>query len=68
MNIFEQYPQLLPLLLLVILAIWELVWKAIAMWQAARSGNKIIYILLLIFNTAGIFPIAYLLINKNRHH
>jgi len=66
MNIFEQYPYLLPLLL--ILAIWELVWKAIAMWHAARSGNKIVYILLIIFNTVGIFPIAYLLINKNKRN
>lgn len=64
MNYFNENPYLLPLL--IILAVWELVWKGIAMWKAAKNDNKVIYVLLLILNTAGIFPIAYILINRKK--
>jgi len=64
MKTFEEYPYLIPVLIVV--AVWELVWKAIAMWKAAKSGHKIAYVSLLIFNTAGILPIAYLLINQRK--
>jgi hypothetical protein len=45
---------------LIILVIWETVWKAIAMWKAARNSHKIWYVCILIFNTVGILPIIYL--------
>ncbi|MBS3146896.1 hypothetical protein J4471_04330 [Candidatus Woesearchaeota archaeon] len=48
------------LALLIILAIWEFIWKAIAMWRAAKNNHKIWYVILLIFNTAGILPIIYI--------
>ncbi len=50
----------------VILAItlWELVWKGIALWHAAKRDEKKIYILLLVLNTIGIFPIGYLVYIK----
>jgi methionyl-tRNA synthetase len=55
--------------LLVLLAIWSLIWKGIALWKAARSEHKIWYIVMLIVNTAGILEIIYILFfnkkNKN---
>lgn len=66
MKHFEQYPYLLPILIVV--AIWELVWKAIAMWKAAKNDNKVVYVLLIILNTAGLFPIAYILINRKKRY
>lgn len=48
--------------LLTILVIWELVWKAFALWRAARLNDKLWFALLVIFNTAGILPIVYLFI------
>ena len=46
---------------MVILAVWELVWKGIALWKAARNGHSGWYISILIFNTLGILPIIYVL-------
>ncbi len=48
----------LPILLL--LSLWEGVWKAIAMWKAAKNNHLAWYICILIFNTVGILPIVYL--------
>jgi hypothetical protein len=55
-----------PLLALIIgvvilLAIWDGVWKLIAMWKSARNHQLAWYICLAIFNTVGILPILYLL-------
>ena len=46
---------------LLFLTFWELIWKGIALWYAAKRNEKKIYILLLILNTIGLFPIGYLI-------
>lgn len=43
-----------------ILVLWEAVWKALALWKAARNGATWWFIAILIFNTIGILPILYL--------
>lgn len=48
----------IPLLILV--AIWDAVWKAIAMWKCGRNNQLAWFICILVFNTAGILPIIYL--------
>ena len=45
-----------------IIAVWELVWKGIALWKAARNGQLIWFICIIIFNTVGILPIIYIFI------
>jgi hypothetical protein len=55
-----------PLLLILIpviiaLAIWDGVWKLIALWKSARNDQLPWFICLAIFNTAGILPILYIL-------
>jgi hypothetical protein len=55
-----------PLLILicsviVLIAIWDGVWKLIALWKSARNNQLAWYICLAIFNTAGILPILYIL-------
>jgi len=55
-----QQPQLLTTGL-IILAIWVLVWKGLALWHAARNNHKSWYVVLLIINTLGILPIIYLI-------
>ena len=42
------------------IAVWDLIWKGIAMWKAARNSQKNWFIALLIFNTVGILSIAYI--------
>lgn len=49
---------------LAILVIWELLWKGLALWRAAKQDSKRWFILILIINSVGILPIMYLLINK----
>jgi hypothetical protein len=45
---------------LVLLIVWSLVWKGLALWRAAKRGEKFWFILFLIVNTAGILEIIYL--------
>lgn len=45
----------------VIIAIWDGVWKLIAMWKSARNSQLAWFICLAIFNTVGILPILYIL-------
>lgn len=44
-----------------IIALWEGIWKGIALWRAARNGHLIWFICIIIFNTIGILPIIYIL-------
>ena len=45
--------------LVVILIIWSLVWKGLAMWKAARKGSKVWFIVFLLVNTVGLLEIIY---------
>ena len=60
---------LLPIWFFVIisfLVLWEMVWKIIAMWKSARNNHLAWFICIVIFNTAGILPIVYILMHKNK--
>ena len=53
---------------LVLLAVWDGVWKCIGMWKSARNNQLAWFICIAIFNTVGILPIIYLLwCQKNRN-
>ena len=43
-----------------LLVIWEMVWKGIALWKAARNSHLAWFICIIIFNTIGILPIIYI--------
>lgn len=45
---------------IIVLLAWSLVWKGLALWRAAKRGEKIWFIVFLIVNTAGILEIIYL--------
>jgi len=47
-----------PVLLIVVL--WTLFWKGLALWHSARRGDNVWFIILLIVNTLGILEIIYL--------
>ena len=44
----------------VIIFIWSLIWKGIALWKAARTGSKPWFIILLLVNVFGILEIIYI--------
>jgi len=54
-------PNILLMLLLIPLAIWDLIWKGIALWKCGRNNQLIWFIVILVCNTVGILPIVYLL-------
>jgi hypothetical protein len=51
-----------------VLAVWDLVWKSIAMWKAAKNNHFGWFICIVIFNTAGILPIIYLLTKGKKQY
>jgi len=59
---FTQYPWLFLLLQL-----WSIPWKGLALWTAARREEKIWFVLLLLVQTVGILDIIYIfLIAKHK--
>jgi len=49
------------ILVFVLLSLWEGVWKGIALWKSGRHKQLVWFICILVFNTAGILPIIYIL-------
>ena len=47
-----------PLLLLIL--VWTLPWKGIALWKAAKNNHKKWFIVLLLVNTLAILEIIYI--------
>ncbi len=47
--------------ILIFIIVWSIVWKAIALWQAARNNHKLWFIALILINTLGILEIIYIL-------
>ena len=60
----NQFPAWFGLLipLLILLAVWDGVWKAIGMWKSARNNQMAWFVCIAIFNTLGLLPIIYLLL------
>lgn len=50
--------------LIILLIVWELTWKVIAMWKAARNNQLIWFVCIAFFNTIGILPIIYILLQR----
>ena len=46
--------------LVALAAIWDLVWKGLGLWRAARRGENGWFVAILVLNTLGILPILYL--------
>ena len=47
------------------LVVLEITLKAMALWRAAQNQSKGWFAVFIIFNTAGILPLIYLLASKN---
>lgn len=57
-----------PVLLgfIIIIALWELLWKGLALWNCGRNNQIIWFVFILLLNTAGILPIIYLLLFQKK--
>lgn len=49
---------------LVALGVWSLIWKGFALWKSAKKDQMYWFIAILVLNTAGLLPIAYLIYLK----
>ena len=45
---------------------WDSVWRGIALWKSGKNNQLTWFIFLLIVNSAGILPIIYLIIHRNK--
>jgi len=52
--------------LILILAVWESVWKMIALWKSARNKELAWFICIGVINTVGILPIIYILTHRKK--
>jgi hypothetical protein len=53
------------LTILIVLAVWSLMWKGLGLWRSARNAQKWWFLAFLIINDLGILPIIYLLWFRN---
>ncbi len=48
--------------LIVIVVLWTLPWKGVALWKSARQSQKWWFIALLVINTVGLLEILYIFV------
>jgi hypothetical protein len=53
--------------LIVLLILWALPWKGVALWKAAKNNHKWWFIALLVINTLGILEILYIFVFGKKH-
>jgi hypothetical protein len=53
-------------LIIFLAAAWTIPWKGVALWKAARNGNRIWFVVLLLLNTLAILEILYIFIFSRR--
>lgn len=58
MNNMDQILTSTPILLAIIA--WVLPWKGVALWKAAKNGQKNWFVALLVLNTLAILEIVYI--------
>ncbi len=59
----QQYP-LFVIIIAIVVALWSVVWKGLALWRAAKRDSVGWFVLFLVLNTAGILEIIYLLVTS----
>lgn len=57
-NLYQQPESFL--VILVLLSVWELVWKGFGLWHAAENKQKGWFIAMLLLNTLGLLQMVYL--------
>jgi hypothetical protein len=65
MELFDFRSPLFSAILFVII-VWDVVWKGFALWKSARNNHLVWFICIIFFNTVGILPIVYILLNRSK--
>ena len=50
------------LVLVLVLSIWTLIWKGLALWKASKKNSIPWFVIILVVNTIGILEILYLFV------
>ena len=50
----------------ILIAVWDIIWKGIGLWKAARNGQKIWFVAILFINSVGLLPILYIKFFQNK--
>ncbi len=45
---------------IIVIYLWSLFWKGIALWKAAREGQSVWFVVFLFVNTVGLLEIFYI--------
>ena len=53
-------------IILLAIAIWTIPWKGVALWKAARNGQKAWFVIMLVVNTVAILEILYIFFFSKR--
>jgi hypothetical protein len=63
-NILSDYTTILGFhpALIVIIAVWTVIWKGFALWKSSKKNQMIWFIALLVINTLGLLEILYLFV------
>jgi hypothetical protein len=66
---FAHWPVLAAVLapIVVLVVLWSLVWKGLALWHSGRRGDSWWFVILLVVNTLGILEIIYLFFVAKLH-
>lgn len=48
------------LVFILVLMIWETIWKFLGMWRSAKNNSVVWFIVIGVINSLGILPILYL--------
>lgn len=51
-----------PAWALVVISLWSLPWKGVALWKAAQKKDVYWFVALLVINTVGILEILYIFV------
>jgi len=55
------------IIIIVLLGLWTIPWKGVALWKASQNKSKIWFVVLLLVNTLGVLEIIYIsFLSKNR--
>jgi hypothetical protein len=61
--VWSNYGEFIPLILA---TLWTVPWKGVALWKAARRGDTIWFIALLVVNTLALLEILYIFVFSKR--
>lgn len=61
-GVLSQFSSLLgvSIWILIIIIVWSVVWKLLALWKSVRKKHVVWFIVLLLINTCGILEILYI--------